>query len=308
MDAAPSPWQIALARIEGALPFLSPELAEVLAMRSLRRLWAVHVRDFPFDGMGLEHNPGINAAELMRSWYADERRDFLSWIARKGPHPLAAAAREAMAAKGLTERFTAAYDDAEIALTRLDALLPSSDSAATIMHLVEQLRSEEVAFLEGGTEVHAFEGRVFDRAAPKGAAWAASLALAVRPQLFALGAAQLALAGLAPRMVFRAEPDAPLPALLREALQASVGDLLSDLEASRRRLWLGEERLASLYASSRARDAWRLVIGLGPLTRAEIARGLGVTKRTASQVAAALVEAKLITVRQGDAALVASVP
>ena len=120
MDVNPSPWQIALARTEGALPFLSPELAQVLAMRSLRRLWAVHVRDFPFDGMGLEHNPGIEAAELMRSWYADERRDFLSWVARKGAPPLAGAARAAMAAKGVTERFTAAYDDAEVALARLD--------------------------------------------------------------------------------------------------------------------------------------------------------------------------------------------
>ena len=150
-------------------------------------------------------------------------------------------------------------------------------------------------------------GYAFDRHAPKGAAWAASLALAVRPQLFALGPAPLALAGLAPRSVFRAEPESPLPTLLRGALQASVGDLLGDLEASRRSLELGEERLASLYASSRAHDAWRLVIGLGPLTCAEIARVLGVTKRTASQAASALVETKLVAVRQGDAALVASV-
>ena len=78
---ASSPWQFALARIEGALSFFSSELAEVLAMRSVRRLWAVHVRDFPFYAMRLEHNPEIEAAELMRSWYADERRDFLSWIA-----------------------------------------------------------------------------------------------------------------------------------------------------------------------------------------------------------------------------------
>jgi hypothetical protein len=39
-------------------------------------------------------------------------------------------------------------------------------------------------------------GRAFQRTAPKGAAWAASLAIAMRPQLFALGAAPLALAGL----------------------------------------------------------------------------------------------------------------
>ena len=201
---------------------------------------------------------------------------------------------------------TAAYDDAEIALARLDALLPSPDPLATLIRLVEQLRGDEIAFLEGGTEVHAVHGHAFDRPAPKGAAWAASLALAVRPQLFALGRAPLALAGLAPRSVFRAEPEAPYPTLLRDALQTSVKDLLDDLEASRRRLELGEERLASLYASSRTRDVWHLVIGLGPLTRAEVARGLRVTKRTASQAAEALVEAKLIAVLHGDAVLIAT--
>lgn len=43
MAPYPPPWQLTLARIEGALPFISPELAECLAMASLRRLWRVHV-------------------------------------------------------------------------------------------------------------------------------------------------------------------------------------------------------------------------------------------------------------------------
>ena len=35
MDHAPPPWQLALARIEGALPFLPAEVADGLARASL---------------------------------------------------------------------------------------------------------------------------------------------------------------------------------------------------------------------------------------------------------------------------------
>ena len=87
-DASPAPWQIALARLEGALPFLNETIAQALAQRSLRRLWTVHIRDYPFENIGLEHNPGLEAGELMRSWYAEERRDLLSWVSRRGPPPL----------------------------------------------------------------------------------------------------------------------------------------------------------------------------------------------------------------------------
>ena len=112
----PAPWQLALARIEGALPFFSEAIAQALSQRSLRRLWAVHIRDFAFENTGLEHNPGLEAGELMRSWYADERHQFLSWVSRRGPPPLARAAVTALAAKGLSENFSSAYHPAEIAL------------------------------------------------------------------------------------------------------------------------------------------------------------------------------------------------
>src|SRR3546814_12153890 len=89
MALSPPPWQLALARIEGALPFLSAGVADGLALASLRRLWRVHVRDFPQENQGPEHNPGLEAAELTRSWYTAEPRDFLQWISRRGPPPLA---------------------------------------------------------------------------------------------------------------------------------------------------------------------------------------------------------------------------
>lgn len=126
MVLTPPPWQLALARLEGALPFLSAEVADGLALASLRRLWRVHVRDFPQENQGPEHNPGPEAAELTRSWYAAERRNFLSWIGRRGPLPLARAARLALAAKGATESFTSAFEPADRALERLDALLSAA--------------------------------------------------------------------------------------------------------------------------------------------------------------------------------------
>ncbi len=303
MALAPPPWQLALARLEGALPFLSAQVADGLALASLRRLWRVHVRDLPQENQGPEHNPGPEAAELTRSWYAAERRDFLSWIARRGPPPLARAARLALAAKGATESFTSAFDPADRALERLDALLPARDPLATLSEWLEQLREDEIDFLELGSEEVMIEGRVFQRFAARGSAWAASLAAAMRPHLFGLGPAPLALAGLAPRSLFKAEPERPLPALLAEAIGVAAAYVATDLAAVRRDRALGDERLAGLYASSQAPAVWQLISGLGPLTRAELARALSVTRRTASQAATALGKADLAILRPGDHAL-----
>lgn len=172
----------------------------------------------------------------------------------------------------------------------------------------EQLREDEIDFLELGSEEVLIEGKVYQRFAARGSAWAASLAAAMRPHLFSLGAAPLALAGLAPRSLFKAELERPLPALLTEAIGAAAADVATDLAAMRSALALGEERLAGLYASSQAPAVWQLIVGLGPLTRAELARALGVTRRTASQAATALDRADLATLRYGDHALTPKTP
>lgn len=303
MVLSPPPWQLALARIEGALPFLGAEVADGLALASLRRLWRVHVRDYAFENLGPSHDPGLEAAELMRSWYASERRDFLSWIGRRGPPPLARAARLSLTAKGATESFASAFDPATRALERLDALLPARDPVGTLSEWLEQLREDEFDFLELGSEEVVIEGKVFQRFAARGSAWAASLAAAMRPHVFSLGAAPLALAGLAPRSLFKVDLERPLPALLTSAISAASADVAIDLTTVRAALTLGDERLAGLYASSQAPAVWHLISGLGPLTRAELARALDVTRRTASQAATALDKADLATLRPGDQAL-----
>lgn len=179
---------------------------------------------------------------------------------------------------------------------------------ATLSEWLEQLREDEIDFLELGSEEIMIEGRVFQRFAGRGSAWAASLAVAMRPHLFSLGSAPLALAGLAPRSVFKAEPERPLPALLTQAIGAAAADVATDLAAVRAAHVLGNERLAGLYASSQAPAVWQLISGLGPLTRAELSRALGVTRRTASQAATALERADLAMLRPGDRALAPKTP
>lgn len=174
---------------------------------------------------------------------------------------------------------------------------------ATLGEWLEQLREDEIDFLELGSEEVVIDGRVFQRFAARGSAWAASHAVAMRPHVFGLGAAPLALAGLAPRSLFKVEPERALPALLAQAIATAAADVAADLAAVRTALALGEERLAGLYASSQAPAVWQLISGLGPLTRAELARALGVTRRTASQAATALNKADLAMLRPGDHAL-----
>lgn len=289
----PSPWQISLARLEGALPFLTPGIRAMLAGRALRRLWAIHARDYPFEAIGLHHDQDLSQHELMRTFKAGERNDFLSWVSRRAPEALGDAARAALAAKETTETFSADYTDADRALDRLDGHLPSRDPEATIVTMVDELTREEPAFLEGATEPALVLGRVIDRPANAGAAWAASLALAMRPHLFGLGGAPYVLSGLAPRALFRPLREESIPKIVQRSLAASIAMTAADLDLCVRAEKHGVERLADRNASSRALDSWRLLIGLGPLTRAELARGLGVTKRTASQAALVLETAGL---------------
>lgn len=305
MSAKPSSWQLDLARLEGALDFLPETIGNIWAMRSLQRIWRVHIRDYPFENIGLEHDSGIHSSELMRSWYSEERGSLLAWIQRRGTPSLVLAAQCAAVAKCDGNALPQGFADAEAALARLDALLPTADPLATLTEFVRQLREEETSFLEGDSEMHIVSGRTFTRRGSIGAAWAASLAVAMRPHLFSLGRAPIALPGLTPRALFRSFLEDDPQMILEAALYQAAQDCRSDLQYARRGLATGNEVLAHLYASSRATDAWMLLLGLGPLTRAELTRALDCTKRTASQAAAALESVGLVEIRADDSALIA---
>ena len=239
----------------------------------------------------------------MRSWQGAERRDFLSWIARRGSPAIASAAQIVLAAKQVEQRVSDAYDPADTALARLDAHLPTSNPQATLLAWITELYEEEIPFREEESEWYEVGGHTFQRAAPRGAAWAASLAAALRPQLFGLGSAPFALAGLAPRSLFRTRPEAPISVMLDDALDRATANAAEDLNQLRLAFAHGEAELAQLNASSQAPATWRLLCALGPCTRAELARALGVTRRTASQAATTLENIGLVQLRAGDNAV-----
>lgn len=118
-----------------------------------------------------------------------------------------------------------------------------------------------------------------------------------------MGAAPLALASLAPREQFRAEPERSFHAVLTVAIGAAADDVATVLKIVREMVARGADYLDNLYASLQAPAVWHLICGFGPLTRAELARALGVTRRTASQAAMVLEKADLATLRPEDRAL-----
>ena len=148
------------------------------------------------------------------------------------------------------------------ALERLDALLPTSDPMGTLLEWLAELRTEEIDFLEGGSEIIEVSGFAVTRSAPRGAAWAASLAAAMRPHLFGLGSAPMALAGVMPRAVFRELHEEPLPVVLRAALQVASEKAEVDLRFLRRAVVRADEVLSGLYASSTAPQTWRMIVSL----------------------------------------------
>lgn len=298
-------WQLVLARVEGALPFLPDEAAEILAFRSLRRTWRCHVRDFPFEGLGHGHNPGLEAGELVRTWYARERASFLSWIVRHASPPMSQAAGVVLSAKSGVPS-PAPLSPARTALERLDSLLPTGTPLETIRSLAEALSSDEPGFLEGDSELRIAGGRAFTAAAPRGDAWAASLAIAARPQVFALGPAPLALAGIARRELFRPRRERSLSTILSEAIEEASAWLAADLAFAAQASVCAQSVSARFNASSHAAAGYRLVAGLGPLTRVEIARALGVSARTASLSVAKLEALSLVTLRARDKAVILS--
>ena len=91
-----------------------------------------------------------------------------------------------------------------------------------------------------------------------------------------------------------------------ETFSRDTIDVASDLLAMRQALNRRDLELRALYASSHARQAWQLISALGPLTRAELARALDVTPRTASQAVVALENANLVRLRPADKVILAA--
>jgi hypothetical protein len=100
------------------------------------------------------------------------------------------------------------------------------------------------------------------------------------------------------RELFRPEAEHEAWPIIEEVIVAAAGRC--------RAIWsplcatgMGRQRLAGRYAQA----AWELLLAWGRSPPRQPAQALGVTAQTASQVASILEIARLVTIRDGDAAL-----
>jgi hypothetical protein len=202
----------------------------------------------------------------VRSYHVAERDAFLSWIARRAAPPSPMLPPPCSPPR-VRPKCSPAATQSPIPRSSGDALLPTEDPLAALVDLVGQLSEAETSFLEGGSETYLAAGRAFSRPPTRGGAWAASLAVAMRPQLFAPGAAPLALAGLLPREAFQLMRERSVPAILTGALLSAATAVRTDIIGARAAIDLAKARLAKIKRSSRAHDAWLLLAGSAPHPR-----------------------------------------
>lgn len=132
-------------------------------------------------------------------------------------------------------------------------------------------------------------------AAPPSGCWALNLAL-----LSHSAGAMAGLAGQLPRAVFRLDLSLQerAEALVEHCEHTARGgfDLLEQIN---RRCVRGIEALTGLSRNARAREAWALIVAVGPLRRIQLVRALGLSRAGADIQAHALARAGLVTLAAG---------
>lgn len=127
--------------------------------------------------------------------------------------------------------------------------------------------------------------------APPSGCWALNLAL-----LGHRAGTMATLAGQLPRAVFRLDLTLhERAAALVEHCEYTARNGFDRLSQIDRRCVRGTEALTGLSRNSRARDAWALIVAVGPLRRIHLARALGLSRAGADIQAHALARAGLVT-------------
>lgn len=303
-------WQLKAAKVEGLIPFIFEGFDEVVALRSIARTWAFFVRDYPFQE-GILHVANLDQNEIMRSWYSEERRQFVSFL-RRSRHPTIKRCADAiLRAKDdkpveANSEFLASLE----AMDRLDRIRPILTPLITLQDWVKDLRGDRPEFLEivdWEVEEKAFSYDpenardiidLNEAHRPGSHCWAAGLAAAMRSKLFGMSNAPFLIPGVTSKKLFRKTLPEPSDEILRENLKKSFELLYKDITAALPAYRIAEARLSDRRSTSRAFAAWRFAYGAGPLTRLELARALGVTHRAAYNLVDMLVSIDLMTVDQ----------
>jgi hypothetical protein len=266
-------------------------------MRRVSAIWDAYLRDAGAGDVGRNH-VGSQGALLSTS---DPRRDgILLWLVDHARPGLAAAAATAARTVGAERRLAKeALDHLAIAIDMLPKL-PEQGSPASVERwlwsYVERLRAEP-DFTEAAGE--AFEIALPEarfsgyRAASPGACWAANLALQARVPATMIPVPP----GIFSRILFRLDLDGDERAWgLRSAWLRGLDRAEAALFEVDRELARGAAALVGLSKNARAGEAWSFIAGFGGLTRAQLARGLSLSRGGAGLIAQQLVDADLIRI------------
>ncbi len=307
----------ALGELTGAMHFAGDDLRRAAALATIADAWKTYRRDAGAGDAGPAHVPSISADTLL--FTCDPRRDaVLLWLADHGTRPIAAAAAMVALMVGASHRF----DAAEMALLNAAQAALAGDPADACGPLARALGfprlaedhpvyamksvvgaidalSRDPAFAEGqghDIELQLPGGslRHFVTAEPSGT-WALNLALLGRPpHPFP------ALTGIVARVVFKIGLEVEERAAALIASWSHVAALfLCELQRIERALARGGQALAGLSRNARAIDTWALAAALGPITRAQTVRALGLSRAGGDLMARTLATTGLVRLEHG---------
>ena len=302
-----------LGRLAGATRFASPEIRKVAALAALSDAWRAYRRDAGAGDVGPAHEASANSMSILLT--DDPRRDaVVLWLAAHGGPPIADAAtvvvRMVNATRGFKADALALLNAAQDAVTQavadgplagacglayvgLDHPLHGLARAAAAVDLL--IRAPDFAEGAGHEALLSLPSRLIRHyiASEPAGCWALNLVLVARGIVPPV-------TGIIPRTVFRLDlADAERATALvahsnREALAA-----FTNFERMESVLGRGRDALVGLSRNARAFEAWTLLTALGPTTRKQIARALGLSRAGADIQARALAAAGLVVLETG---------
>ncbi len=295
-----------LGLLEGQKQGLSGLAATIFAGLCLRRLWAA-------TELALQNERAMpTALPPQLCWLdrlldgADPLRDGVLACAATLPATAQLATRlHALAAAGPASAWQDALDEAGQHWTARKPKTPPDDPFAALAEsLGHASRSDRFAegrrdYLPipapgGATIVAAIEGH-------RAQSWALALTLPAALPGFGLAGSLLPLAGGVPRLALRQDLHLEDRCLgLCEALIRSAAAALSDIATAQAATMRLAQALPDLRTSSRAPQAYALIVGLDGLRRHQLAALLGLTLAGVDQALARLTAAGLIARRPGD--------
>jgi hypothetical protein len=302
----------AFGQLAGATRFASAEIRKVAGLATVSNAWRGYRRDAGAGDVGPAHQPSGDALSILLT--DDPRRDaVVLWLAGHGVTAIAEAASIVVhmvdATRGFGAEALEVLDVAQEALTQMSAgpltracgladvspdhpLGPLRHVASAVDALIRHPDFAEGQGHEAVLPLPYRSMRHYVAADPAGC-WALNLALVARGVVPCV-------TGIIPRTVFRLDlDDAERAAALvghsgHEALAAFIG-----LERIETAIGRGHDALAGLSRNARAASAWALVVALGPIKRAQIARALGLSRAGADIQARALAAAGLVELDTG---------